>query len=211
MRYQFFFITLCVIFSHFAVAQNKVNLPESFQKPILEELKPFYAPSEGQIEDLLQGEVISVGKVDSPTEKEQQMMLFIAGVHPRNCHRAMRKLSFYENYQQYMDFIKKSEYDEKKEVVNFVMDHTLLPFPMILTFKIPRITKAGVYPFTFDHGFLKDLNGKIIVKDVGKFCLLGLKTDWRGPETRIPNLAFSLFIQTVGKLGLEHLIRVSLF
>jgi len=211
MRYQFFILTLSIIFCHFAMAQNKVNLPVSFQKTILEELKPFYAPSEGQIEDLSKGEVISVGKVDSPTEKEQQMMLFIAGVHPRNCHRAMRKLSFYENYHQYMDFIKKSEYDEKKEIVNFVMDHTLLPFPMILTFKIPRITKSGVYPFTFDHGFLKDLNGKIIVKDVGKFCLLGLKTDWRGPETRIPSLAFSMFIQTVGKLGLEHLIRVSLF
>ncbi len=211
MRYQFFLITLSIIFCRFAMAQNKVNLPDSFQKPILEELKPFYSPSEGQTEDLLKGEVISVGKVDSPTEKEQQMMLFIAGVHPRNCHRAMRKLSYYENYHQYMEFIKKSEYDEKNELVNFVMDHTLLPFPMVLTFKIPRITKAGTYPFTFDHGFLKDLKGKIIVKDVGKFCLLGLKTDWRGPETRIPNLAFSLFIQTVGKLGLEHLIRVSLF
>jgi hypothetical protein len=211
MRYQFFFIALCIIFNQQALAQNKVDLPISFQKPILEELKPFYSPSEGQTEDLLKGAVISVGKVDSPTEKEQQMMLFVSGIHPRNCTRAMRKLSFYENYSQYMDFIKKSDYNEEKEIVTFVMDHVLLPFPMNLTFKIPRIKKAGVYPFTFDHGFLKDLKGSIAVKDVGKFCLLTLKTDWRGPETRIPNLPFSMFIQTVGKLGLEHLIRVSLF
>jgi len=53
MRYQFFFIALSVIFSQIAFSQNKVDLSESFQKPILEELKPFYAPSEGQTEDLL--------------------------------------------------------------------------------------------------------------------------------------------------------------
>jgi len=123
----------------------------------------------------------------------------------------MRKISFYENYSEYMEFIKKSEYSDEKESVYFVMDHALLPFAMNLTFKIPRIKKPGVYPFTFEHGFLKDLKGNIIVKDIGKYCLLGLKTDWQGPETKIPNIAFSLFIQTVGKLGLEHLIRVSLF
>jgi hypothetical protein len=193
------------------MAQNQVNLPASFQNPILQELKPFYSPSEGQLEDLLKGVVISTSKVDSPEPKQQQMMLFIAGVHPRNCHRAMRKLSLYENYSSYMDFIKKSEYDEKKELINFVMDHFLLPFPMDLSFKLARITKEGHYPFTFDHGFLKNLKGTIIVKDVGKFCLLSMKTDWRGPETNIPNMAFSAFIQTVGKLGLEHLIRVSRF
>ena len=193
------------------MAQNQVNLPASFQNPILQELKPFYSPSEGQLEDLLKGVVISTSKVDSPDPKQQQMMLFIAGVHPRNCHRAMRKLSLYENYSSYMDFIKKSEYDEKKELINFVMDHFLLPFPMNLSFKLPRIIKEGHYPFTFEHGFLKNLKGTIIVKNVGKFCLLSMKTDWRGPETKIPNMAFSAFIQTVGKLGLEHLIRVSRF
>ena len=196
---------------HMAFAQNKVILPTSFQKPIWDELKPFYSPSEGQTEDLLKGEVISVGKVDSPTDKEQQMMLFTSGVHPRNCIRVMRKLSLYENYSTYIDFIKKSEYDEKNQQVRFLIDHMLLPFPMHLYFKLPRITKSGHYPFTFDHGFLKDLKGTIAVKDIGKFCLLTMKTDWRGPETPIPNIAFSAFIQTVGKMGLEHLIRISRF
>ena len=210
MRYQIL-LALSVMVCQMAFAQNKVNLPTSFQKPILDELKPFYAPSEGQTEDLLKGEVISTGKVDSPTDIEQQMMLFTTGVHPRNCKRVMRKLSMYENYSSYIDFIKKSEYNTQKGEVSFVIDHLLIPFPMRLTFKIPRITKEGVYPFTLDHGFLKDLRGTIVVKDIGKFCLLGLKADWRGPETPIPNLAFSAFIQTVGKMGLEHLIRISRF
>lgn len=211
MRDKFLFFALSIFLSTVTYAQQKTVLPSTFQQPILDQLKPFYAASEGETEDLLKGDVISVGKVSSPTKDTQQMMLFVSGVHPRNCTRAMRKLSLYENYSNYMDFIKVSKYDDQKQQVTFIMDHMLLPFPMNLTFKIPRITKAGNYPFTFDHGFLKDLKGTIGVAEVGKFCLLSLKTDWQGPETKIPNLAFEAFIQTVGKLGLEHLIRVSRF
>lgn len=210
MRFRFFVLCLIAFVGH-VKAQNKVQLPNSFTELIVDEIKPFFSPSEGQIEDLLKGEAISVSKVTSPSPKNQQLMLFISGVHPRNCHRAMRKLSLYESYSSYIDFIKKSQYDEQKERIHFEMDHALLPFPMHLTFKLPRITKAGHYPFTFENGFLKDLKGTIIVHDIGKFCLLGMKTDWKGPETKIPNLAFELFMQTVGKMGLEHLIRVSLF
>jgi hypothetical protein len=211
MRLQFFFIILSFFLNQNALPQSKVNLPPSFSVLILEEIKPFFSPSEGQTEDLLKGEVISVGKVDTPKPKEQQMMLFVSGVHPRNCQRAMRKLSLYENYHQYMDFVKESRYDEKNQKISLTIDHTLLPYKMLLSFKIPRITKEGHYPFVFEDGFLKDLKGTVIVKDIGKFCSLSLKTDWRGPETRIPNIIFSSFIQTVGKVGLEHLIRVSLF
>ena len=212
MRFRFFTLILSFFINEFALAQGpKVNLSVAFNKTLKEELKPFYSPSEGQIEDLLKGEVISTGKVTSPTEKEQQMNLFVSGVHPRNCQRAMRKLSLYENYHNYMDFIKTSTYVEKTQKFTFVITHTLLPYDMVVGFKIPRITKEGYYPFTFEDGFLKDLKGTVIVQEVGTHCLLGLKADWRGPESRIPNVIFSNFIQTVGRLGLEHLIRVSLF
>lgn len=211
MRYQFLLFALTFFINGKALAQNKVQLSPSLRSVISDELKPFFSPSEGQIEDLLKGEVISTGKVDSPAPKTQQMMLYVSGIHPRNCTRAMRKLSLYENYHNYMDFIKTSSYDEKTQKFSFVVDHALLPFPMIVGFKIQRITKEGYYPFTFDDGFLKGLKGTVVVKEVGKFCLMGLKTDWRGPETKIPNIVFSTFAQTVGKLGLEHLIRVSIF
>jgi len=211
MRYSFLILCLCYFLISSAWGQNKINLPQGYGSGISEELKPFFSPSKGQIEVLLKGEVISTGKVHSPTEKEQQLFLFVAGIHPRNCTRVMRKLSLYENYYQYMDFIKSSQYQDENQRFSFTIDHALLPFPMIVRFKIPRITKEGFYPFTFEDGFLKDLKGTVIVQDIGKFCLLGLKTDWRGPESKIPNLVFGSFVQTVGKLGLEHLIRVSLF
>ena len=211
MRLFFLFLFLSFFINESSLSQNKVNLPASFDKSLSSELKPFFTPSEGQIEDLLKGEVISVGKVHSPRPKEQQMFLFVSGIHPRNCTRAMRKLSLYENYHQYMDFIKTSHYNEKTKKFSFTVDHALLPFPMIVGFKIPRITQEGIYPFTFEDGFLKDLQGTVIVQELGKFCILGLKADWRGPESRIPNVIFGTFVQTVGKLGLEHLIRVSYF
>lgn len=192
-----------------AFAQNKIQLSASYAEPILKELDPFYKPSRGQTEELLQGNVFALSDVNSPTDKEQQMMLFVSGIHPRNCTKAMRKLSLYENYHEYMDFVKSSSYDEKNQKISLVVDHTLLPFPMIVGFKIPRITGEGHYPFLFETGFLKDLKGTIIVKNVAKFCLLGMKVDWKGPETKIPNVVFETFMQTVGKLGLEHLIRVS--
>lgn len=212
MRYRKILGVLGIIVCVGAFAQTpRVNLSPAFSKSVLLELKPFFAPSEGQMEDLLKGDVVSVGFVRSPTNKEQQMMLFISGIHPRNCTRAMRKLSLYENYSSYMDFIKSSQYNDQTQKFSFNVDHPLLPFPMIVGFKIPRITKEGHYPFTFEDGFLKDLKGTVIVKEVGKFCLLGLKADWRGPESKIPNIVFGTFVETVGKIGLEHLMRVSLF
>ncbi|MCM2348883.1 MAG: hypothetical protein NDI69_02610 [Bacteriovoracaceae bacterium] len=211
MRTFFLFLFLSFFINESSLSQNKVNLPASFDKSISDELKPFFTPSEGQIEDLLKGEVISIGKVDSPSPQVQQMFLFVAGVHPRNCTRAMRKLSLYENYHQYMDFVKTSTYNEKTNNFSFTIDHVLLPFPMVVNFKIPRIKKEGYYPFIFESGFLKDLKGTVIVQEMGKYCVLGLKADWRGPKSRIPDLIFGTFIQTVGKLGLEHLIRISYF
>lgn len=211
MRCGFFSLILIFLLVQSVQAQNTVNLSKSFGNNITDELKPFFSPSEGQVEDLLKGDVISLAKVTSDKPKQQQMFLYAAGVHPRNCTRAMRKLSLYENYHNYIDFIKTSTYDDNTQKFFFSIEHSLLPFPMTVKFKIPRITKPGHYPFTFDEGFLKDLKGTIVVHEVGKYCLLAMKADWVGPETKMPDVVFGVFAQTVSKLGLEHLIRVSIF
>jgi hypothetical protein len=203
MMLIFFFLT--------TLFAQDLRLSESMGISMKQELTPFYDVSSGHVEAMRQGEVVSVGTVDNPSDTTQRLMMFVAGIHPRNCTLAMRKLSLYENYHNYMDFIKTSTYDDKTQKFSFTIDHALLPFPMIVGFKIPRIRKEGHYPFVFEDGFLKNLKGTVIVKEVGKYCLLGLKTDWQGPVTKIPSIVFGTFAQTVGKLGLEHLIRVSRF
>lgn len=207
----FFLILLNFFINESSLSQTKMVLPPNSDRLIFEKLSPFYSPSKGEIEELMKGEVISIGKVTSKKEKQQEMFLFVSGIHPRSCAKAMRKLSLYENYSEYMDFIKKSSYDEKSQKISLNIEHFLLPFPMVVSFKIERIKKAGTYPFTFEDGFLKDLKGNIILYDLDKYCLMNLKADWIGPETKIPNFVFGTFLQTVGKLGLEHLIRISIF
>lgn len=214
MRRRFFLLLLLGLINETSLAEASpvpLNLPTSYVQPISEELKPFFQLSEGQREELLKGNVISVGNASTPAPKQQKMELFAAGVHPRNCTRALRKMSQYENYQHYLDFVKESSYDEKNQKLAFTVDHALLPFAMIVSFKIPRITKEGHYPFLFETGFLQGLTGTVVVKEVGKFCLLAVKSDWQGPDSPLPNLIFGTFVQTVGKIGLERLIRMSLF
>jgi len=207
------FLTIIFLFCLFpkAWAQVKIRLSQVENEIIEKETKLFTQLSSGKLNDVFKGEVISTSDVSSPNEKEQILGLFVVGIHPRSCKRAMRKLSLYENYHSYVDFIKMSSYDEAAQKIFFLIDHALLPFSMSLKFKIPRIKNEGHYPFIFEEGFLKDLKGTIIVKKVNHHCLLGLKADWRGPETVIPNLVFETFLETVGKIGLEHLIRVSIF
>ncbi len=204
-------LTLYVVNVSQAAAPVTIQLSESFKEPISRELKPFFELSEGQKKDLLKGEVISEGNVSSPGPKQQQMKLIVAGIHPRNCIKVMRKLSQYENYHHFIEFIKESSYEEKTKKFSFTVDHALLPYPMIVSFKIPRIREEGQYGFLFESGFLKGLEGKVIVKEIGKYCLLGLNSDWRGPESPLPDVIFGTFVQTVGKIGLERLIRISLF
>jgi hypothetical protein len=209
MRYRFFFLILSFFLNDPSWGRSEINLSPGFSSRISEKFDKYFSLSEGQLNDLLKGEVVSTGKVDSPTPDVQVLTLFVSGVHPRNCTKALRKLSLYENYHNYMDFIKTSKYDEKTQKFTFTVDHTLLPFPMIVGFKIPRITKEGHYPFVFEDGFLKDLKGTVIAQEMGKYCLLGLKADWKGPKSKIPNVVFATFVQTIGRIGLENLIRIS--
>jgi hypothetical protein len=157
-------------------------------------------------------QIISVAKVSDKKIDNmayQTLSVYGAGFHPRSCLFALRKLSLYENYKDYVGIIKESYYDDTTGRVKFFIKSSLLPFSMRMNFKLPRITKAGLYPFTFDKGFLKDLKGHIHVFEQGKRCLLIITTDFEGPETGINNTILEFFSQAVVKLALENLIRIS--
>jgi hypothetical protein len=210
MRISFFVILIISFLSAEAQGPSRVLLSQDDKNDIKQEIAKFDKLPEGKLDELFSPEVISSSDVSSKNQF-QTLGVIISGIHPKNCQKAMRKLSLYENYSTYMDFIKNSSYDENKQEIFFFMDHALMPFAMTLKFNLPRIKKEGHYPFTFKEGFLKDLVGTIFVKDINTQCLLGLKADWKGQKTPIPNIVFETFLETVGKIALEHLIRVSLF
>lgn len=163
-------------------------------------------------EKILKGTIFSESKVNSriiDQKKWQELHFTIAGLHPKSCDYALKKLALYENYHQFLDFVKKSDYDSSKEEINFLLSHILLPYDMQLIFKLPRINKVGTYPFVFEIGILKNLKGTIHVVDYKNSCLFFTKADWEGPHTGFPDLIFEFFTVTLSKHSMEKLFRLS--
>ncbi|MDD0852286.1 hypothetical protein HBN50_04215 [Halobacteriovorax sp. GB3] len=152
----------------------------------------------------------TIRTIEEKGNRLQELDFSISGLHPNSCHTALAKLSQYENYHEYLDFIKKSQYSEKTNRVRFFMQSAILPFNMILDFKIPRITKKGSYPFSFDKGFLKELKGTIhVYQGPHNRCLFYSEAKWKGKHTGIPNMVFELFANTLSEKSMEILFRIS--
>ncbi len=154
------------------------------------------------------GEIYRSAQVDSH-DKLQSLDYKIFGLHPNKCKYALKKLSKYERFHEYLDIVKLSGYDKKKKLIYLYLDSTILPFPMVLNFKIERIEGPGLYKFSFDKGFLKGLKGNIIVKEDGDKCLFHASSYWKGQKSSIPDTIFEIFSETVGELVMKNLFRVS--
>ena len=146
------------------------------------------------------------------TEKIQKLYISANALHQKSCQKAFKKISKYENYQNIMEFITESTYDEKTRMLHFGISHLLLPYDMILNFKIDRIKGDGTYYFEFTQGFLRGLTGVIKVEkfhDKKFSCFVNVEVKWKGTETVIPDAVFELFSQTVMELGIKTLWRQS--
>jgi hypothetical protein len=168
--------------------------------------------SDSQKKKILENEKIIRSDVESTTKeskKRQSLDFMITGLHPKSCKFALRKLSRYENFKKYISFIKSSKYDEKNGRVSFKLSSIIFPFDMSLDFKLQRITKPGIYKFSFDKGFLKDLQGSIHVTAHGNRCLFYSTAVWEGKHTGIPNLIFEIFSATAAEISMSKLFRIS--
>lgn len=141
--------------------------------------------------------------------KKQKLNFLVTGLHTKSCTFALRKLSQYENFKHYLSFVKKSTYDDTTQKIRLLLDSYLMPFPMILFFKLPRIKKPGRYPFSFNLGFLKGLTGEIHVSTYENKCLFHTQAKWVGPATKIPDILFEFFTSSLSKLAMGHLFRIS--
>ena len=163
-------------------------------------------------ENILSGEVFSESRVENTKDglsSNQSLQFSIAGLHPKSCDYALKKLSLYEEYSTYLDFVKVSNYNESKQEIDFFIEHSLLPYRMELTFLLPRVRTVGSYPFTFQVGILKDLKGIIYVGKHKDRCLFYTTAKWKGPHTGIPGFILEIFSQTLSKISMELLFRIS--
>jgi hypothetical protein len=197
MRYKYCF--LLVFFMKF----NAFSADFSFEKlPYNKSIK----------ENILNNEIFSESRVESSGSKGsgiQSLDFSIVGLHPKSCEYALKKLSLYEEYSSYLDFVKVSKYNEEKKEIDFFLDHPLLPYQMELTFMLPRVRTTGNFPFKFQVGILKDLSGIIYVEKYQERCLFYTTASWKGPHTGIPGFILEIFSQTLSKISMEILFRIS--
>lgn len=161
---------------------------------------------------ILEGELVAVSEVSDYQKdllKYQRLNFYVTGLHQKNCSFALVKLSQYENYKNYLNFISISKFDEVKERIHLLLESSILPTRMILNFKIPRINKEGVYPYEFDQGFLKGLKGTISVSTHKDRCFFYTDAYFDGPHTGYPNFVFEFFSQTLSKMAIQSLFRIS--
>lgn len=204
---SYFFYVLCFFALNSALAQGLFNR-STLSSELKNQISGQEKLSETQIKELYQGEILSQVKVQTQAE-QQELQLWVAGIHPQNCQKALRKISHYEGYPEFLSFMKTSQYQEATQRWKLKIDHLLMPFPMYLDFKMPRVKEIGSYPFTFEKGFLAGLLGEVKAEAVKQRCMLTLKSHWKGAKTQIPDIVFSTFVQTLAELGLNHLIRAT--
>jgi len=195
-----YFVTISLFFIYLSPLHSYVT-PEDLSKESLIELK------ENQI--YISGDVSN--KIVS-NKKFQELKLTGASFHQKSCKDVFKVLGDYENYEKFIDFIKVSKYDPKTQRINFTLSHLLLPFDMYLIFKIPRIKGAGKYKFIFEIGFLKGLEGKILIREnqvTNALCFISLDIHWLGSPSPIPNFIFSFFSKRLLRGAIQELWKKS--
>ena len=184
-------------------------LPLSGKKLQDDELAPLRPLNKRMWKDLRRGTILSLSQVKTK-KKRQRLNYYAAGLHPRPCHLALRKLSRYEHYQNFISFIHSSQYDAKTQEMKILLKHRLLPFPLSMHISLSRITSPGRYPFRLLSGMLKGMEGKIQVSHYNQNqCFIELSGIWEGAVTKFGDTVFEIFTTTLGKLGMKKLFRIS--
>ncbi len=168
--------------------------------------------SSALVSDLLKGAIHT--RVDAQTneEKKQQKLSFaIAGLHPANCQKALRKLSLYEQFEDFLPLVKKSLYDEQKKRMQLHLAAPILPFKMVLIIDVDRISKVGNYPYSFPTGFFPGLKGTVRIIEVNNRCFFSTDADWSGKESKLSSWIIETAAPFLSKTSMEKLFRISRF
>lgn len=159
------------------------------------------------------GRILTSSKIKTIEEEKekkfQSFELWTVGLHKKSCKYALRKLSLYENYQDFLTYVDASSYDEKKEIIFLALSAPILPIKFDLFLNIPRIKKEGSYDFSFNHGFLKGLKGKINVSNFKGRCFIETTASWYGPHTGYSSFIFKTFLDTILDLTVKRLFKIS--
>lgn len=199
-------IALLILLNLFHFSQQMTHADEAVNHTI----QQHWQLSTTQQNYLNEGKFLATAEVESFQKNNENLQKFLfktTALNNKSCDRVLDFLSRYEDFRLHLDFIKESKYDDISNYVSFVIDSPVLPFPMKLNFKIPRIKKPGEYTFEFEHGFLKGLKGVIHVHAVSNKCLIYSESFWQGTDTKIPDFVIEMFSETLTRIAFEKLFR----
>jgi hypothetical protein len=199
-------------------AQEMGPIPEkkisSLNFKNLKEMALHFWPAiqDNQISSLKEShEIIVESKAESLDDgKNQTFTMRALGLHPQKCHKVLKKLSRFEDYHQWLDFLSDISYYEKQDRLTFKANHLLLPFPMTVTIITKRPTTVGEYPFYFPNGIFTGLKGAVQIYQLPEGCALFAQSFWSGKHTQINNFVIEVFTSTLTKIGAKILIRKTL-
>ncbi len=162
--------------------------------------------SKTQKKYLKNGKVLADAEVET-IENMQTFRLQVFAYHDKKCRKVIRKMSMFESYKEWINFINHSTYDPKTHLLTLKANHPLLPYPMIIYIITERPTKPGRYPFSFPTGLFGGLKGYFEITEFNNRCLFYAHSNWLGKKTKIPDFVVELFSETLSKLGGEMLMR----
>lgn len=199
------FITLTFLFSTNLLAKPLFKIVEVKN---ISDIQKLWDIEPAVVNKIKSGEVFAESKVKT-IKKKQSIKYFAAALHPQSCARSFRKLSLVDEYQNYLSYVKSSKYFDNTKVFQMKVDHMLLPFPMVIDIKIEKPSIPKTYPFYFLNGILKNLKGKMYMKNIEGRCLYYIKAKWRGRKTIMPDAILELASQTLTVITTQTLFRVS--
>ena len=151
---------------------------------------------------------ITHGQVET-NQNIQQMNIHSEIWHKKKCTIVLPKISAYENFPSFMPFVSKVKYNEQKQELYMLIESAYLPIKMNMQFIIPRLENVGEYDFTFTHGFLKGLKGKITAIDLNNSCHIHMNIKRSGAPTKYSDLILELFSVTLTKIAVDKIYRHS--
>lgn len=204
-------LSLSLTLATFACANASTQELNSVSKDFFKSRHQLNPSQERALE---QGKVLAMATVKSNQEgdqKKQALNFENLALHSQSCSLALKKLALYEKYSEWIGFITSSHYDEEKKLLSLRIDHTLLPYPMLVEISVTRVNSPGEYSFSLPSGIFKGLAGKARISPYRNRCLFLAYGNWEGPDTGLPDLAVEVFTQALTKMGAGLLLRKTRF
>ncbi len=182
-------------------------MAKDLEKTLIKKLELEKSYSKTNLRYLKAGRPIIRTDVTSPKKKRQKIDEMILGLHKKECSSVLKKMGRYENYTEYFDFIKKSDY--KNGYIFLKIKFFLVPREFMINVKIDRMKEVKDYPFVFNTGFLDGLKGILKVEEFNNRCLFHFTMDWEGEHTGLSNFILENFMYTIAKYGIRKMLLIT--